>query len=142
MKAVKEHRIPLSGPAVALLDRLEPKSQADLIFQGLKRRKPLSNMAMLKTMHRLAVHYTPHSFRSTFRTWISEKTNHSPEVTEAALAHLIATNVFAVYKRGDLFEERRTLMIEWSKFVTRLEEDIEASAVEPQTLFGMRLPFC
>ena len=127
MKAGKEHRIPLSEPAIALLDRLELKGLSDLIFPGLNRRKPLSNMAMLKTMHRLGVHYTPHGFRSTFRTWISEETNHSHEVAEAALAHVIGNKVVAAYNRGDLFEKRRTLMVEWSQFVTRLEEDIEAS---------------
>jgi len=127
MKAGKEHRIPLSEPAIAQLDRLEPKGLADLIFPGQNRRKPLSNMAMLKTMHRLGVHYTPHGFRSTFRTWISEETNHSHEVAEAALAHVIGNKVVAAYNRGDLFEKRRTLMVEWSQFVTRLEEDIEAS---------------
>ena len=77
MKAGKEHRIPLSEPAIALLDRLEPKGLADLIFPGQNRCKPLSNMAILKTMHRLGVHYTPHGFRSTFRTWISEKIIHT-----------------------------------------------------------------
>ena len=93
-----------SNPAPSAMDRLEPKGLADLIFPGQNRRKPLSNMAMLKTMHRLGVHYTPHGFRSTFRTWISEETNHSHEVAEAALAHVIGNKVVAAYNRGDLFE--------------------------------------
>ena len=141
MKAGEEHRIPLSGPAVALLDWLEPKGQADLIFQELKRRKPLSNMAMLKTMHRWGFIIQLIVLNQHFEHGYQKKTNHSNKVGDAAHAHLIANNVFAVYKRGDLFEERRTLMIEWSKFVTRLEEDIEASAVDPQPLFRMGLPF-
>ena len=57
-------------------------------------------MTMLKVLQRLEHAYTPHGFRSTFRTWISEKTNHVHEVAEAALAHTIGDKVVAAYQRG------------------------------------------
>ena len=80
---------------------------------------------MLKVLQRLNAPYTPHGFRSTFRTWISEKTNHAHEVAEAALAHTIGDKVVAAYRRGDLFEKRRRLMMEWSDFVSEYRPKLE-----------------
>ena len=74
-------------------------------------------MTILKVLQRPEHSYTPHGFRSTFRTWISEKTNHVHEVAEAALAHTIGDKVVAAYQRGDLFEKRRQLMLGWADFV-------------------------
>jgi integrase len=117
MKAGREHRVPLSNATLSLLNALKNQQRGDLIFPGQKRNQPLSNMTMLKVLQRLEHAYTPHGFRSTFRTWISEKTNHVHEVAEAALAHTIGDKVVAAYQRGDLFEKRRQLMMEWSNFV-------------------------
>ena len=117
MKAGKEHRVPLSNTALSLLNALKNQQRGDLIFPGQKRNHSLSNMTMLKVLQRLEHAYTPHGFRSTFRTWISEKTNHVHEVAEAALAHTIGDKVVSAYQRGDLFEKRRQLMMEWSNFV-------------------------
>ena len=117
MKAGREHRVPLSNTAMSLLSDLKNRQRADLIFPGQKRNQPLSNMTMLKVLQRLEHAYTPHGFRSTFRTWISEKTNHVHEVAEAALAHTIGDKVVAAYQRGDLFEKRRLLMLDWADYV-------------------------
>jgi integrase len=117
MKAGREHRVPLSNTAMSLLSVLKNRQRGDLIFPGQKRNQPLSNMTMLKVLQRLEHAYTPHGFRSTFRTWISEKTNHVHEVAEAALAHTIGDKVVAAYQRGDLFEKRRQLMLDWADFV-------------------------
>ena len=117
MKAGKEHRVPLSNATLFLLNALKNQQRGDLIFPGQKRNQPLSNMTMLKVLQRLEHAYTPHGFRSTFRTWISEKTNHVHEVAEAALAHTIGDKVVAAYQRGDLFEKRRQLMLDWADFV-------------------------
>jgi integrase len=117
MKAGKEHRVPLSNATLSLLNALKNQQRGDLIFPGQKRNHSLSNMTMLKVLQRLEHAYTPHGFRSTFRTWISEKTNHVHEVAEAALAHTIGDKVVAAYQRGDLFEKRRQLMLDWANFV-------------------------
>ena len=117
MKAGREHRVPLSNTAMSLLSVLKNRQRGDLIFPGQKRNQPLSNMTMLKVLQRLEHAYTPHGFRSTFRTWISEKTNHVHEVAEAALAHTIGDKVVAAYQRGDLFEKRRQLMLDWVDYV-------------------------
>ena len=117
MKAGKEHRVPLSSATLSLLNDLKNQQRGDLIFPGQKREQSLSNMTMLKVLQRLNYPYTPHGFRSTFRTWISEKTNHVHEVAEAALAHTIGDKVVAAYQRGDLFEKRRQLMLDWAEYV-------------------------
>ena len=82
-------------------------------------------MTMLKVLQRLKHAYAPHGFRSTFRRWISEKTNHVHEVDEAAVAHTIGDKVVAAYQRGDLFEKRRRLMMEWSDFVSEYRPKLE-----------------
>ena len=67
-------------------------------------------------LRRLGVDATVHGFRSTFRDWVSEETQHSPEVAEMALAHTIGNKVEAAYRRGDLFERRRLLLSDWEVF--------------------------
>lgn len=108
MKAHREHRVPLSPQAVKLLRSLD--REGDLIF-------PISNMAMLALLERMKRgDITVHGFRSTFRDWASETTGYSREVCEMALAHTIGDKAEAAYRRGDLFEKRRNLMSEWSRF--------------------------
>ena len=78
-------------------------------------------MAMPMMLRRLNIDATVHGFRSTFRDWVSEETDHSPEVAEMALAHAIGNKVEAAYRRKDLLERRRILMKEWEKFCTNGE---------------------
>jgi hypothetical protein len=74
-------------------------------------------MAMLMTLRRMGHDdITTHGFRSTFRDWAAETTEHAREVAEAALAHVLADKVEAAYRRGDLFEKRRRLMEDWAAF--------------------------
>ena len=58
-----------------------------------------------------------HGFRSSFRDWAAEKTDHPREVIEAALAHVVQNKVEAAYARSDLFERRRRLMDEWAAYL-------------------------
>jgi integrase len=74
-------------------------------------------MAMIMLLRRLKrSDLTVHGFRSTFRDWCAEATNHPREVAEQALAHTLSDRVEAAYRRGDLFEKRRRLMEDWAKF--------------------------
>ena len=59
----------------------------------------------------------PHGFRSSFRDWAAEETDHPREVVEAALAHAVRNPVEAAYARSDLFERRRRLMDEWAAYL-------------------------
>jgi integrase len=118
MKGGREHRVPLSADALAVLNKVGKGDPEDFVFAGRKNR-PLSNMALLMLLRRMGHNkLTAHGFRSTFRDWAAERTNFSSEVAEMALAHSIGDKVEAAYRRGDLFEKRRQLMAEWAKFCT------------------------
>ncbi len=120
MKASREHRVPLSPPALTLLERMRAIRDREFIFPGLKAGQPLSGMAMLMALRRMGRDdLTVHGFRSTFRDWAAERTNYAREVVEMALAHRIGDQTEAAYWRGDLFEKRRRLMAEWAKFCSR-----------------------
>jgi integrase len=117
MKASREHRIPLSDAAVALLERMQPLRLDNIVFPGMKGGRPLSNMALLVLLRRMGRgDLTAHGFRSTFRDWCAERTSFPGEVAEMALAHAVGDKVEAAYRRGDLFEKRRRLMADWADF--------------------------
>lgn len=121
MKAEAEHRVPLSEPALALLRKLAAVRQGDFVFPGQRSDRPLSNMSMMMVLRRMKVPVTPHGFRSTFRTWVAERTGYQHEVAEAALAHTLGDKVVQAYQRGDLFDKRRRLMADWAQFVGTAE---------------------
>lgn len=116
MKAGKEHRVPLVPHVVDLLRALPTFAGVDHVFAA-PRGGALSDMSLSAVMKRMKVDAVPHGFRSTFRDWCSERTNYAREVAEAALAHTIADKVEAAYRRGDLFDKRRSMMGEWETFV-------------------------
>ncbi len=125
MKGAREHRVPLSAPAVGVLRKVRPLAlskdgKPDLsapIFPGYRRALPLSNMAFLMLLRRMKRDdLTAHGFRSTFRDWSAERTAYPREVVEMALAHALESKVEAAYRRGDLFEKRRKLMNAWASF--------------------------
>lgn len=121
MKAQKEHKIPLSARCIEILKLME-RHAAKYVFPGMKKDKPLSNMSMLMTLRKMGYgDITVHGFRSTFRDWAAEETNHPNHVIEMALAHAIGNDVEAAYRRGDLFEKRRMLMQDWARFIEKAE---------------------
>lgn len=123
MKAKREHRVPLTQQAVALLKQLPPGEQTDLVFTT-ETKKQLSDATLTAVLKRMDRDETAHGFRSTFRDWASECTNYSREVCEMALAHTIGNAVEAAYRRGDLFEKRTALMRDWAAFCGK--EPLEA----------------
>jgi integrase len=126
MKAGKEHRVPLSEQAVAILAALEETRISDFVFPGNAHAKPLSGMAMAMQLRRMKVtDITVHGFRSTFRDWASETTSFPHEVCEQALAHTIGNKTEAAYRRGDLFEKRRQLMADWANYCERVSNVID-----------------
>jgi integrase len=127
MKAGREHRVPLSAAALAVLDKAEVlRTEGNpFVFSGMKVGRPLSSMSMemlLRRMKRDDV--TVHGFRSTFRDWASERTGFPHEVCEMALAHTIANRVEAAYRRGDLLERRRDLMEAWAGFLAAVPDGV------------------
>ena len=121
MKSGRDHRMPLSKRALAIIEATGSSNAKDaFIFEGRNPGRPLSNMAMLKLLERMGrSDITTHGFRSSFRDWAAERTNFSSEVVEMALAHAVEDNTEAAYRRGDLFEKRRALMDAWADFCAR-----------------------
>jgi integrase len=116
MKARREHRVPLSPAAIALLERAK-ELKGDCVFPGRTPEAPLSNMALLMLLGRMnRGDITTHGFRSTFRDWAAECTSFPNEVIEAALAHTIESKTEAAYRRTDFFEKRRELMSAWAAY--------------------------
>jgi integrase len=117
MKSRKEHRVPLSSAAVALLKALPRMAGTSLIFPGTKR-KPLSDMTLTAVMRRMRLHAVPHGFRSTFSDWVSDCTSYDRDTREMALSHPPENKIEAAYRRGDLFEKRRRMMEDWATFLS------------------------
>ncbi|MDY0242017.1 MAG: site-specific integrase [Rhodospirillaceae bacterium] len=115
MKAGREHRVPLSEPAMAVLRQIAPLQSGPYVFPGERPGRPLSNMALLMVLRRMKrTDLTAHGFRSTFRDWAAERTDFPSEVAEMALAHTVSDKVEAAYRRGDLFKKRIGLMEAWA----------------------------
>lgn len=117
IKTGKEHRVPLSAPALAILKTLHKTREGELVFPGGRRSKALSSNALLAVLKRMGrTTITAHGFRSTFRDWCAEQTNYPRDVAEAALAHAVGDRVEAAYRRGDLFDKRALLMKDWAVY--------------------------
>lgn len=119
MKAKREHRVPLSDAAMALLVPILETGREYVFPASAHGKTPhLSNMAMLQLLKRMdRSDLTVHGFRSTFKDWARETTDYPREVSEAALAHIIGDQTEAAYARGDLFQKRTGLMQDWADFV-------------------------
>jgi integrase len=116
MKGAKEHQVPLSKRAIAILEDL-PRERGGYLFPGAKTKAPLSNMAMLELLRGMDSNgFTVHGFRSTFRDWAGDRTNYAREVIEHALAHRIKDKAEASYRRSNALEKRRRLMEAWAKY--------------------------
>lgn len=118
MKGGREHRVPLSEAAIALLKALPRVKGNPYVFPGAQEGKPLSNMAMLELVRgiRPGAGLTVHGFRSTFRDWAAEQTAYPNEMVEMALAHIVSDKTEAAYRRGDMLDRRRRLMKDWADF--------------------------
>jgi integrase len=121
MKAGREHRVPLSDRALAILGEVKAMSDnSPYVFSGQGPGKPMSNMGMQMLLRRMGVgHATVHGFRSSFRDWAGNETSFPREVAEAALAHAVGDDTERAYRRGDALEKRRQLMDAWAKYLNQ-----------------------
>ena len=120
MKANRQHRVPLCGRALEILEAAEALGEraGPLVFTG-GQGKPLDDKQLRWLLRELGIAAVPHGFRSSFRDWAGEETDHPREVIEAALAHVVRNRVEAAYARSDLFERRRTLMDDWARYLAQ-----------------------
>ncbi|TIV01719.1 MAG: DUF4102 domain-containing protein [Mesorhizobium sp.] len=117
MKAGKEHRVPMSKRALAIVKALHETRISEYVFPGHTKGKPLSNMAFAKLMERMeAEAVTPHGFRSAFRDWAGDATSFPRDVAEQALAHRVGDATERAYRRADALDKRRKLMTAWADY--------------------------
>ncbi|MGD9712415.1 MAG: tyrosine-type recombinase/integrase, partial [Thermomicrobiales bacterium] len=117
MKSAKPHRVPLSDRSLEILKAMQKIRLGDFVFGGARVGSPISNMTKTKALRAAgAGAYTVHGFRSSFRDWVAEETNHQREVAEAALAHTVGDAAERAYRRGDALEKRRALMADWAAY--------------------------
>ena len=122
MKARREHRVPLSMAAIAVLEAM-PRRDADaLVFPGASKERPMSDMTLTAVLRRMERgDLTVHGFRSSFKDWCRERTSFADILSEFSLAHTVGDKTTRAYGRSDLLDQRRALMQAWSDFVTSAE---------------------
>jgi integrase len=121
MKAGKPHRVPLSGPALAVLESVMLlRCPGGVVFPGPKLRRSITHVTMGLPLRQLGrADLTVHGMRSTFRDWAAEATAYPNHVVEQALAHAVGNAVEAAYRRGDLFARRVALMDDWAAYLAQ-----------------------
>ncbi len=124
MKAGKEHRVPLSDAAMALL--ADMPLVGEFVFPGARNGRPLSDMSLTAVLRRMERgDLTAHGFRYTFRDWAGDVSNHPREVIEHALAHQLKDKAEAAYAHGTLFDKRRRLMGDWATYCEPIQGDCD-----------------
>ena len=123
MKAKREHRVPLSQRAVEILEAARTLGGSSDFAFPMRSGRPIGMSTLPKMLQQHRIPAVPHGFRSSFRDWAAEKTDHPREVIEAALAHVVQNKVEAAYARSDLFERRRQLMDDWAAYLAGAEPE-------------------
>ena len=130
MKTARAHRIPLCSRVLEIFDaaRRLGGGERPVVFVN-ERGKSLGSERLTRLLRRHRIAAVPHGFRSSFRDWAAEKTDHPREVVEAALAHVVQNKVEAAYLRTDLFERRRRLMNDWAAYLAGERRDLEVGPI-------------
>jgi integrase len=115
MKAGKEHRVPLSDAAIAIVEAVAELRQGEFVFPGDSRAGGVGDKALRRALAAVRAKLSVHGFRSTFRSWAAERTDYPREAAEMALAHNVGSAVEQAYQRGDMIEKRRGLMQAWAQ---------------------------
>ena len=116
MKAGREHLVPLSERAVAILKPLPEIKTGDFVFPGQRKNRPRWHTAMNMTLRRMKANFTVHGFRSSFRDWAGNETHYPRDLIETALAHVIGDKAEQAYRRSDALDKRRKLMEAWAAY--------------------------
>jgi integrase len=120
----RDHTVPLSTHAIALLKSLKTIKGTNLVFPSATLKK-MSDSTISKLMREMRINKefkgigVPHGFRSTFSTWRLEKTNYTQEIGELSLMHEVGDSVYQAYQRSDGLDKRRAIMRDWSNFINK-----------------------
>jgi integrase len=130
----RDHTVPLSTHAIALLNSLPRIKGTDLVFPSTTLKK-MSDSTISKLMRDMRTNKefkgegVPHGFRSTFRVWCLEQTTYSSELAELSMMHEVGDSVYKAYQRSDGLERRRSIMEDWSRFINTPFNSIPATAI-------------
>ena len=117
-KTGKEHRVPLSTQALAVLKQAKELEDASgLVFPSQKGGRPMTDSTLSKLLRENDIAAVPHGFRSSFRDWCAE-TGVDRQVAETALGHTVGGTVERAYYRTDVYELRKSAMDGWAVFLT------------------------
>jgi integrase len=120
-KSGKPHRTPLSDQALAILKRrlADRRAGEDRIFPGPGKAARLWPDDMLAALRSASdsSDATTHGCRACFDDWCHEKTSFPSKLVDAALQHGPRSRTIAAYRRSDLYEQRRPMMVAWGKFL-------------------------
>ena len=130
MKKKREHTVPLSVEALALLKRL-PRN-GEYLFTVNGNGKPIVAMSLRKALARHAgAGLSVHGMRTCFRVWADERSNYPREIKEHALAHTVGNASERAYARSPLVERRRPLMAAWATFLATRTTGTKSPKVVP-----------
>lgn len=140
MKAGREHRVALPPAAVDLLKTVSRMAGVDFVFPSVTG-KMLSDMSISAVMRRMQEDAeiaakragedparagyrdtrsgkpaVPHGLRSSFRDWAAER-GFDRDLAEIALAHQVGSEVERAYRRSDMLERRRAMLVAWSDYL-------------------------
>jgi len=124
MKMRREHVVPLSHQALAVLADLEMIGGGSrFVFPGRNRDRPMSNNTMLFALYRLGykVKMTGHGFRSVASTILNEQ-GFRPDVIERQLAHEERNDVRGANNRAEYLPERKKMMQQWADYLDAARE--------------------
>jgi integrase len=143
MKSGRTHRVPLSAPALAVLDKMRPLRRGDdsPIFPTFnpRARNGLNGKSLGRVLSRLNVQTaTVHGFRASFSTWVSEETEFGRDTVEEALAHVVGNATERSYRRGEALGKRRLLLDSWGQFCTGTERGAKVIQLKRKSQAGCK----
>jgi integrase len=131
MKAGKDHRVPLSAAAIAVLEGQAALRENGFLFPGRTSGRAIGIGAPMQPVEKLGLKgkVTAHGFRSAFRDWAADQTNFPREIAEASLAHAVGDGTELAYRRGDFLLKRRQLMEDWARYIAAPAPQIAAEVI-------------
>jgi integrase len=114
-KQGREHVVPLSARAIAILERQKEYRSGEFVFCGYNRTR-LADKSMVSVLKAMNPFVTVHGFRSSFRDHCGDQTDFPREHVEGCLGHLVGDAVENAYRRATALQKRREIMEAWAEY--------------------------
>lgn len=127
MKRGRDHIVPLSLQAVAILKDLQPLTgERQHVFAGRDPKKPMSEAAVNAALRRMGydtkTEHTGHGFRAMARTILHEELGFDRDVIEHQLAHRVPDALGEAYNRTKFLKDRKAMMQRWADYLDKLKK--------------------